>query len=498
MRFPTPAAAAALTLWACSSNDTPNNCKPCKADGDCGGGQVCSNGRCATTSSCAPPGSPTFAAPSASGPSSDPGCVRGVVQQSSASTQKLGSHTVGEVVTFDVPAGTGSLTIFSQETSSTPIDSIILNGQTIGNSVVPTGLRDPAGNTVYDDSSAPPPDPSGQTSFYAAESVSTGTMTLPNTTPFLHQVAGNCMAAGRWSMVVNDFAYECTATTGCSGGSKTGTYDVQVLTKPGMPAATGTVDVAFYLVGTALTSATAATDPGVARMVQSLGKLYAGAGLCLGTVTFFDVPAWAKTKYGSGLSVDNTGPCSDLSQMFTLSAPGNQLNFFLVNDLVSTSNNTTTHVVGIDGTIPGPSTIGGTIHSGAAVVAASLGTTGCGPTLDPFNCGSDEVAYIAAHEGGHWMGLYHTTEVFGDSFDPIQDTGTCPCSSCAPAGSSRSNCVTNNSSTTNPTRMSSLWCTASSSCSGGDNLMFWVLGAASKGTLSADQGMAIRSNPAVH
>jgi len=46
--------------------------------------------------------------------------------------------------------------------------------------------------------------------------------------------------------------------------------------------------------------------------------------------------------------------------------------------------------------------------------------------------------------------------------------------------------------------MSSLWCTASSSCSGGDNLMFWVLGAASKGTLSADQGMAIRSNPAVH
>jgi hypothetical protein len=442
-----------------------------------------------------PPTNPTIVNGGLVGPSQAPASCARPVEQPSASTQKFGTHTVGDVISFDVPAGTGSISIFSQSTGATT-DSIVFRNTTIGNTVVPTSLKDPGGNLVYDDSANPPADPSGQIAFYGAESVSTGVITLPNTSRYVHQVASQGgLAPGTWQFVVNDFALECLNTSGCSGGSNAGHYDIQVLTKPGVAASTGTIAASLYLVGGSLTAATAVSDPALARMVRTLGQIYAGAGLCLGSVTAFDVPGWARTKYGSGLAVDDTSPCSDLDQMFTLSAPGNQLNLFLVNDLVATHQGGAT-LVGVDGTIPGPSTTGGTIHSGAAVSSADLSTLGCGATIDFRNCGADEVAYIAAHEGGHWMGLYHTTEMTGDSFDPVGDTPTCECTKCArPAD--QPNCAANNPNTSSPTTMSTTSCTASSTCGGGDNLMFWILGSASKGALSSDQGQVVRANPLV-
>jgi hypothetical protein len=444
-------------------------------------------------SSCTPTSSPTIVNGGSIGPSQDPGsCVR-PVQQSSASPQKFGTHAVGDVISFNVPAGTGSVTIISQSAGGTT-DSITYRGTTIGNTVVPTALKDSSGSVIYDDNTSPPADPSKQTAFYGSESVSTGVMTLPNTSPFVRASQGG-LASGTWQFVVNDFAYECLSISGCSGGSSAGHYDIQVLTRSAAGGSTGTVAVALYLVGGSITASSAASDPALARMVQTLGQLYGAAGLCLGTVTAFDVPGWARTKYGSGLGVDDISPCSDLDQMFTLSGPGNQLNLFLVNDLVANQQNGAT-VVGVDGTIPGPSTVGGTIHSGAAVSTADLSMSGCGQTIDFLNCGADEVAYIAAHEGGHWMGLYHTTEITGDSFDPIGDTATCECTRCA-SSSQQANCAANNPNTSSPTTMSTAWCTVSSTCGGGDNLMFWVLGSGSKGNLTSDQGQVVRANPLV-
>ena len=142
------------------------------------------------------------------------------------------------------------------------------------------------------------------------------------------------------------------------------------------------------------------------------------------------------------------------------------------------------------------SDLGGTINSGAAVSSADLSLTGCGSTLDVTRCGADEVAYIAAHEGGHWMGLYHPTELFGDTFDPLSDTATCACTACAPA-SAQSHCIANNANASSPTTMSGSWCTSSTTCGGGDNLMFWVISSSSQGTLTSDQGLTMRSNPLV-
>ena len=41
-------------------------------------------------------------------------------------------------------------------------------------------------------------------------------------------------------------------------------------------------------------------------------------------------------------------------------------------------------------------------------------------------------------------------------------------------------------------------CTKSSSCGGGENLMFWLLDNASTGALTCEQGGVMRANPVVH
>lgn len=495
-----PALICAL-LAACSSDSSsaPNNAAStvgasCSTDADCAVPAACSGGICAAPPSCSAPSVGQLKSGGTAGPSQAPASCVKTVEGSSVQAKKLGTHTVGDVLQFDVPRGTGSFTILSQAVSAT--DSITYSGSNLGNTVVPTLIKDPSGTVLYDDTVQSDADPSKATVFYGSESPVAGAFTIPNTTTLLHGVqSGGGLASGTWHFTVNDWAYECLTLNGCTGGSNKSQYDVQVVLRAASIPSSGTVNLGIYLVGGSLTAASAVNDAAIARMLKTMSQFYSNAGLCLGTVTFYDVPDWAKTKYGSGLNVDDQSPCGDLSQMFTLSQPGNQLNLFLVDDMVAAQQGNAV-VVGVDGSIPGPSTIGGTVNSGAAVSSADLSTTGCGSNVDVIHCGADEVAYIAAHEGGHWMGLYHPTEQNGDLFDPLSDTATCSCTSCAPS-SQQSSCTQNNPNASSPTLMEGSWCTTSS-CGGGENLMFWVISSTSRGTLTSDQGGVVRANPVVH
>jgi len=274
-------------------------------------------------------------------------------------------------------------------------------------------------------------------------------------------------------------------------------YDVSVITRTQPPGST--LDVAFYIVadmsnpfsGAQLRAANATSDTSVNRMVQSFQGILAQAGITA-NVTFYDVSASDRARFGTNLSVTNTGPCEEMNQMFTLSSAngGNVMNLFLVQGLQSSDSNGSFYVVGVDGTIPGPSSFDGTVQSGAVVSIADLyaRTSYCTGGLN-VNCGADSVAYVAAHETGHFLGLFHTTEREGDIFDPITDTPKCPCSTCA-STADRPRC-----GTSNPPNMLASSC-VSSSCGGGDNLMFWLL--APVGKLSAQQAQVMRLNPLVH
>jgi len=415
----------------------------------------------------------------------------------------LGPQVVGGKVTFNVPLGTGSMSILSQGVD-VPVTSITLNGNTIvPNSVVPTLVTDPSSTMIFDDLPAAPADGSGKAIFYGGVSPFTGMMTVPNTSFYLqHAALQGGIPPGDWSFTVNDFARECTQVRNCTRSTAAqDTYDVQVLLKPGIPAATGTVNVAFYFVGGGIPdAATANTSPAFARMLQTLGQFYAAAGLCLGKVTLYDVAPWAKTKYGGLVNADDQSVCGDLSQIFTLSSPGDQINFFFLNGFKS-SNGGMLSVVGIDGTIPGPSSVGGTVNSGASANGSDLTFGVCGGAVDIHNCGADEVAYIVAHEGGHFMGLYHTTEQTGDSFDPISDTPICPCASCVPPSQQAACASKNPPAGTPPTLVRNDSCltpNGTPQCGGGNNMMFWLLPGSfnpnPQTALSPQQGQVMRSN----
>lgn len=517
-RRPAPAALgiALAGALACggggSSKQSATGGKACAAASECGGALVCVAGRCRdsapASSTCAPPSSPVISLGEPIQAPEPTGCETPIRAPAIPGAQSLGELQVGEQAAFEVPDGTWSVTIVSQEVAGSAVDAIDFLGFTISNSVVPTGVRAPDGRVFYDDLASPPDDGNGYPDYtqllgyYGGFTPTSGALTLPNTSPGLDLVrSAGRLPPGTWTLTVNDYAYECLETSGCEGGSSSGRYDVRVITRPGPVASTGTLDLDVYVASADMTAAAVWSDPQMARLFQSVATLLGNAGICLGRVVLHDLPEWARVKH-STVNIDATGPCDPLSQLFTLAqAQSPSIHLFLVDALEVTDDGDTFQVVGVDGSIPGPSGVPGTVNGGAVVTLANFGAGECGGALDVTRCGTDHLAYIVAHEAGHWLGLYHATERSGTLFDPLSDSPTCACATCAPA-LERALCadqITDPAQT--PTDMIGTYCDDrdAATCSGASNLMFWLLDdGRSNGSVTPQQAEVMRLNPAVH
>ncbi len=525
-----------LALAACSDDRLPGKAEgeSCQSERECQRGLVCFERVCASSyppsPGCTLPGSPTLvlgAAPAAIEPPPST-CVTTVRDPVPAGEYvDLGEHVVGTPLSFTLPPGTSGFTLISQEVADTARPTISYQGFLLPNSVVPTDVREPGGALFFSDtdpypSSGPYDVATGLLAYYGGWSPVSGSFTVPNTAAALDlaRTEGE-LPGGTWTFTVNDWARECLSVTGCSGGGADGVYRTHLYARPGPFASTGRLDLEVYLATDPagfLGNATAVVaNPHMSRWVRSLGATFAKAGICLGTVTVRDLPAWARDRYAPGGVVDISGAglglppaqtppgCDDLSQLFTVAvAPSRAVHVFLADELRDGSGPSGFTVLGVDGSIPGPSGAPGTVNGGAVVgvfdlLGAEAFAGACSGTGAPdvSTCGADALAYIAAHEAGHWLGLYHTTEFSGTTFDPLSDTPTCACLACVPRtlrwGCAEMDPLGGVQEVTNA------YCSGRTSrCGGGRNLMFWLFDDDfASGELTRQQGEVMRLNPAV-
>ena len=163
------------------------------------------------------------------------------------------------------------------------------------------------------------------------------------------------------------------------------------------PPESGVLDLNLHFTGAqGWTAATAKTDPAFLAILDGVADIYAQASVVLGEVTWNDVdPVFQVIE-------DVQGPKNDLLDLFEQSA-GRSLNavdLFFVDELLAGTLGGYGVILGIAGGIPGPPLLQGSARSGVAI------------SVKPTPGVTTPIHVTVAHEVGHFLGLFHSTEMW--------------------------------------------------------------------------------------
>jgi hypothetical protein len=198
--------------------------------------------------------------------------------------------------------------------------------------------------------------------------------------------------------------------------SKPTNADVQALIKTAsnLPLKTGTLNANLFFVGVpGLDAKTAPSDPNFQAILSKMQRIYAQVGIQLGALTYIDIKGPDATTFSDLNDVD-LGALMQLSD--ARQAHDGAINIFFVHSILG-AGLPGFIILGESAGIPGVP-VRGTSESGLAVTMADFPNN--------FPNGMDSIAQTIAHETGHWLGLFHTTEAQGTTFDPLPDTPECP------------------------------------------------------------------------
>ena len=149
-----------------------------------------------------------------------------------------------------------------------------------------------------------------------------------------------------------------------------------------------------------LSSTNAAENPWMQDVLERLRYFFEDeCAVRLGEVRYFDID----DRYAT---IGSEAEFHEMLASQTLDTPRASANVFFVRDLSGVAE----WVAGVSGGLPGPPGLVGTVSSGVAV----------SPQED-----ADLTGDVLAHELGHFLGLWHPTEMNGMTQDPIRDTETC-------------------------------------------------------------------------
>lgn len=254
---------------------------------------------------------------------------------------------------------------------------------------VPYKLDGPTGNLVSDDASGVSQIEQFILGTYAAQFKSPNRVTqdLGLSASLFPNNPGVTVTGGDYTLVVGGLAI-----MGQNGAPFTGDVTVKFVYRKAVPAA-GSLDLHLYFTGAGgITAESAPTDMLIQGAVTRLREIYAQANVELGAISYHSADARFQTI------TDITGTGGDLEELFTQSAgQGRGLHFFFVDRFMGGFPGAT--VAGIAGGLPGAPDSVGTVGAGVAVaVTTAMGDSGV-------------LGHVMAHEGGHWLGLFHTSEV---------------------------------------------------------------------------------------